>query len=118
YCLPGEQLLMLEGPQIARAMWPFLASFIFFGGVLIAGLIDLETLKLPNVIIMPGIPLGIILSQALPNHSWQDSLLGAAIGAGFIWALRAGYHKMAGREGVGEGDIYLLGVLGGRSEEH
>jgi leader peptidase (prepilin peptidase) / N-methyltransferase len=68
---------------------------------------------LPNVITMPGIPIGIILSQALPGQTWLNSLLGAALGAGSIWALRAGYHKATGREGVGEGDIYLLGVLGG-----
>jgi leader peptidase (prepilin peptidase)/N-methyltransferase len=113
FSLPGEQLMLLDGPEIARSLWPFLASFIFFGGILIAGLIDLETMMLPNVITMPGIPIGILLSQALPGHTWQNSLWGAAIGAGFIEALRRGYRKLAGREGVGEGDTYLLGVLGG-----
>ena len=113
FSLPGERLVLLPGPDLAYSLWPFLAAFVFFGAILIAGLIDLETMMLPNVITMPGIPLGILLSQAMPGHTWLDSLLGAALGAGGIWALREGYHRATGREGVGEGDIYLLGVLGG-----
>ena len=48
--LPGEQWVLLPGPEAARVLWPFLAAFIFYGAILIAGLIDLNTLYLPNVI--------------------------------------------------------------------
>jgi leader peptidase (prepilin peptidase)/N-methyltransferase len=113
FALPGEQLVTLPGPDLARSLWPFLAAFAFYGAILVAGLIDLETLMLPNIITMPGIPIAVVISQAMPYQTWLNAILGALIGAGSIWALRAGYHKATGREGVGEGDIYLMGVLGG-----
>jgi leader peptidase (prepilin peptidase)/N-methyltransferase len=113
YGLPGEELLALPGPDLARALWPFLAAFSLYGAVAVAGLIDLETMYLPNAITLPGIPLGVVISQAMPWQSWPNALLGAAVGALSFALLRWLYARSTGREGVGLGDVYLMGTLGG-----
>jgi len=111
--VPFEELIWLPGPEAARALWPFLASFAFFGALLVASLIDLETFYLPNAITIPGIPLSIVLSQALPSQTLTQAILGASVGALGLAALRTGYHKLTGREGIGLGDVYLIGMIGG-----
>lgn len=109
----GEELLTTPGADLARASWPFLAAFAFSGAIVVAGLIDLETMYLPNAITIPGIPIGIVISQAMPWQSWTNSLVGAALGFLLFGGMRWAYHRSTGREGVGLGDVYLMGTLGG-----
>ena len=105
---------------------------------LLLGLIftDAETHLLPDKMTLPGLVLGLIFSLMVPVNdlaslilpgvinmplssdlSWRlfslfDSLLGAAIGAGFLYGAGVIYLRWRGVEGMGFGDVKLMGLIG------
>jgi leader peptidase (prepilin peptidase)/N-methyltransferase len=107
-------------------------------GYLLLGLIftDAETKLLPDVMTLPGLALGILFSLVVPvndlaSHiipgmvspalrgeiSWRiwslsDSLLGAAVGASFLYGVAAIYLRARGVEGMGFGDVKLMAMIG------
>jgi len=107
-------------------------------GFLVLGLIftDAETKLLPDKLTLPGIALGIafailvpvndLVSQFLPSvvslpfsgdisarlFSLFDSLLGALVGASFIYGAGAIYLRWRGAEGMGFGDVKLMAMVG------
>ena len=74
--------------------------------------IDLDHQIIPDVISLPGIPLGFACSFALPWVSWQSSLLGILLGGGILLAIALGYEWLTRQEGMGLGDVKLLAMLG------
>lgn len=111
--LEAERIIWLSGPEIARGISPFFASFAFFGALLVGALVDLQTKFLPNVVTLYAIPFSIILSQAIPGQTWLSAVSGAALGFLGLGAIRLAYARLTGREGIGLGDVYLLGMIGG-----
>jgi leader peptidase (prepilin peptidase)/N-methyltransferase len=107
-------------------------------GFLILGLIftDAETKLLPDKLTLPGLGLGVLFSLLVPVHdvasqflpgvlnlpfgadlaarcfSLLDSLLGAALGASFIYGAGAAYLRWRGTEGMGFGDVKLMAMVG------
>ncbi|MDX2480072.1 MAG: A24 family peptidase, partial [Desulfuromusa sp.] len=74
--------------------------------------IDLDHQIIPDVVSLPGIVVGFICSFFIPWFSWSDSVLGIVAGGGTLLAIAWIYEKVAKREGMGGGDIKLLGMLG------
>lgn len=90
-----------------------LPAFLYLAAISVAlALIDLDTLRLPNSIVLPAYPVTALL---LAIASWGTgdwgSLLRAAAGGGILYA---GYFllMMAVPKGMGFGDVKLAGVLG------
>jgi leader peptidase (prepilin peptidase)/N-methyltransferase len=107
-------------------------------GYLLLGLIftDAETKLLPDAMTLPGLALGVLFSLVVPVNdlasrimpglvsptlrsqiSWQwwslaDSLLGAAVGASFLYGAAAIYLRARGVEGMGFGDVKLMAMIG------
>jgi leader peptidase (prepilin peptidase)/N-methyltransferase len=107
-------------------------------GYLLLGLIftDAETKLLPDAMTLPGLILGILFSLVVPVNdlasrivpglvsaavrsevSWRlwslsDSLLGAAVGASFLYGAAAIYLRARGVEGMGFGDVKLMALIG------
>jgi leader peptidase (prepilin peptidase)/N-methyltransferase len=105
---------------------------------LLLGLIftDAETKLLPDAMTMPGLALGVVFSLLVPVNdlaaqflpgmvnlpfsgdvsarlvSLLDSLLGAALGASFIYGVGAIYLRWRGTEGMGFGDVKLMAMVG------
>ena len=105
---------------------------------LLLGLIftDAETKLLPDKMTLPGLALGVAFSlitpvndlaaQFLPGMislpfsgdisarllSLVDSLVGAAVGASFIYGAGAIYLRWRGTEGMGFGDVKLMAMVG------
>ncbi len=46
----------------------------------------------------------------LGEPRWTASLCGIGLGGGLLWGVAEGYHWLTGREGMGGGDIKLLGA--------
>jgi leader peptidase (prepilin peptidase) / N-methyltransferase len=91
---------------------PLLASRLIFGCMLIALFaIDLEHQLLPNVITLPGIAIGFILSF-VTEPGWQASLLGILVGGGILFAIAEGYYRIRHEEGLGMGDVKMLAMIG------
>jgi leader peptidase (prepilin peptidase)/N-methyltransferase len=72
---------------------------------------DLETQRLPNVITLPGIAIGLAASVWLPP-GLPSSVIGAALGAGILMVVRAGWKAATGVEGMGLGDVKMLAMIG------
>ena len=107
-------------------------------GFLLLGLIftDAETKLLPDKLTLPGLALGLLFSLLVPVRdvasqflpgminlpfsadvatrlfSLLDSLLGAALGASFIYGAGAVYLRWRGAEGMGFGDVKLMAMVG------
>lgn len=86
---------------------------LLFSGLLIMTRTDFEALVFPRIILLALVPVGLIGSAlgVLPV-TLQGSLLGGAIGFGSLWLLGTIFRMALGKEGIGEGDRELLGVLG------
>jgi len=107
-------------------------------GFLLLGLIftDAETHLLPDKMTLPGLALGLGLSLVVPVNdlasqllpglvslpvssdvSWHllslvDAVLGAIVGASFIYGAGAIYLRARGVEGMGFGDVKLMAMVG------
>jgi leader peptidase (prepilin peptidase)/N-methyltransferase len=90
-----------------------LARYVFCAGLFTTALIDYEWRVIPNAITFPGIPLGLLTAWCvMPEVGWKSSLAGILVGAGFLFLTGEAYLRLRGREGVGMGDVWLLGMVG------
>jgi leader peptidase (prepilin peptidase) / N-methyltransferase len=74
--------------------------------------IDLRHHILPNVITVPGIVIGFVLSLLLPAPGWTSSLIGLIAGGGVLFAIAEAYYRLRGVEGLGMGDVKMLAMIG------
>jgi leader peptidase (prepilin peptidase)/N-methyltransferase len=84
---------------------------LFACAMLVLFFIDLEHQILPNVITLPGVIAGLIASIFVPP-GFMSSLLGALLGGGVLWAIAEVYVRLRGIEGMGMGDVKMLGMIG------
>jgi leader peptidase (prepilin peptidase) / N-methyltransferase len=133
---------LLTGALFLACYWYFgltLATLKYcVFGFLLLGLIftDAETKLLPDKLTLPGIVLGLIFSLMVPVNdlaaqflagfvNWPfsndismrlvslfDSLLGAVVGASFIYGAGAIYLRWRHVEGMGFGDVKLMAMVG------
>jgi leader peptidase (prepilin peptidase)/N-methyltransferase len=75
-------------------------------------LIDADYQILPDVITLPGIGVGLALSFVSVRRTPVEAALGAALGAGGLYLLAFAYEKIAKQEGMGLGDVKMLGMIG------
>lgn len=74
--------------------------------------IDLDTYLIPDVLSLSGLALGFACSFFTPRLSWLASLLGIVLGGGFFFLIAVGYQTLRHKDGLGGGDIKLLGMIG------
>jgi leader peptidase (prepilin peptidase) / N-methyltransferase len=89
-----------------------LIYFLFVAALILVTFIDIDHRIIPDSISLPGIPLGFAASFLLPNVGWTDSLIGILLGGGSLLVIAWGYQLIAGKEGMGGGDIKLLAMIG------
>lgn len=98
--------------MVAGADLPVLAVRLVFTSLLIVLFgTDLETQRLPNVLTYPGIVIGLVASVWLPP-GFTDAAIGAALGAGVLLAVRWGWKRATGVDGMGLGDVKMLAMIG------
>ena len=109
-----------------------IACMIFLWLLVALAVLDAENLWLPARLTISGICLGLLLAitqaalvdvfqyhgsfsamQSLAARSIAFWFLGAVISAGVILVIRFVYHWFRGQEGIGMGDVLLMGMLGG-----
>jgi leader peptidase (prepilin peptidase)/N-methyltransferase len=89
-----------------------LTAWLLVAALVAISFIDLDHQIIPDVISLPGIPIGFLCSFLLPWVSWQSSLLGILFGGGILLAIALGYEWLTRQEGMGMGDVKLLAMLG------
>ncbi|BCR04677.1 type 4 prepilin-like proteins leader peptide-processing enzyme [Desulfuromonas versatilis] len=92
--------------------WATPVYWLFVATLVVITFIDLDHQIIPDVISLPGIPIGFACSFAIPWISWSDSLLGILIGGGSLFLVAFVYELLTKKEGMGGGDIKLLAMLG------
>ncbi len=108
----------LAGLAAASAFFAFgltlegLIYFVFIAVLLVITFIDIDHKIIPNVISIPGIPIGLIASLALPGVTFKESALGLLAGGGSLFIVAWVYHLLTRKEGMGGGDIKLLAMIG------
>ena len=96
----------------------FVAQLSFAGALLVPAVTDFETGLIPDVVSVYGTAWAFVLSwcaPALAIHGWPsplDSLAGALLGGGVLLATARGYRALTGRDGLGDGDVKLLAMIG------
>jgi leader peptidase (prepilin peptidase) / N-methyltransferase len=89
------------------------ARFVFCAALFAVAPIDYDWRVIPNAITFPGIPIGFIAaSLMIPEVGWKSSLVGIVLGAGFLFLTGELYMRLRGLEGIGMGDVWLLGMAG------
>ncbi len=100
---------------------PALAIYMVFTSALIViTFIDLEHFIIPDEISLPGIGIGLALSLLpasltdgqLATNSFLDSLIGCVVGGGLLYLTALLSLLVLKKEGMGGGDIKLLGMVG------
>jgi leader peptidase (prepilin peptidase) / N-methyltransferase len=90
-----------------------LIYYLFIAALLAVTFIDIDHRIIPDVITLPGIPIGFAASFALPAITYKDALLGILIGGGSLFLVAWLYSLLTKKEGMGGGDIKLLAMMGG-----
>ena len=114
----------------------FIVDAIFISLVIPLIFIDYYHYILPNVITIPGMVLGLALSPVHPYDFWDDlltmslysllnihtispvlnallgSLLGIIVGGGTLWFVAEAYYRIRKVEGLGFGDVKMMGMVG------
>jgi leader peptidase (prepilin peptidase)/N-methyltransferase len=109
--------------------WQALVAIFFFYVLLLLTMIDIDTMRLPNtlvIVLAGGGSVAALLGQLLgislaPLLELESGLLaeplvaaavGALIGVGISLGIALLYQLARGRQGLGMGDVKLLGVMG------
>lgn len=91
----------------------FTTYFIFFSALIVATRTDLQEMVIPQLFSLWLIPIGI--ASALLGFSYVaplGSIVGAILGYGMLWIVGKSFMYLTKREGIGEGDMELLGMIG------
>ncbi len=89
-----------------------LIYFLFIAALLVITFIDIDLQIIPDIISLPGIPIGFAASFLLPQPDWLNSLIGIAAGGGILFSVAWGYQALTGKQGMGFGDVKLLAMIG------
>lgn len=116
------------GPSVRAAKWGALSALL-----VVLTITDLRERILPDKVNLTGAVLGLVFAAVVPVDdgtalalatrlfafpppapalSITDALLGAAAGYGFLWIVSEGYFRLRGREGMGLGDVKMMGMIG------
>ena len=85
---------------------------LFVAALVAVAFIDLDHQIIPNVITLPGIPLGLALGILVGNPPVLDRVLGALAGAGFLYLVLLYGGIAYGQDAMGEGDLNLIALVG------
>jgi leader peptidase (prepilin peptidase)/N-methyltransferase len=94
------------------ANWTAALYAALYSALLVVAGTDLSHKIIPNVITLPGILLGLAGAATVLPIGFVNAMLGVLVGGGLLWALAWASPYLFGKEGMGGGDIKLLGMIG------
>jgi len=100
-------IYLIYGLSIQTLIYVILSS-----ALIIITFIDLNEQIIPDVISLPGIAIGFILSFFVPYISFINSALGVVIGGGIILVISLGGSVIYKKEAMGGGDVKLAAMIG------
>lgn len=112
---PGIELAALAVALWSAAVLPdnlVWAGCLLGWALLGAAVIDWQHTVLPDILVLPLIPVGIGVHAVLSADRWPDHAIGAAAGFAIFAAIGQIYQRLRGRDGLGLGDAKLLAASG------
>ncbi len=92
--------------------WTTVVYGLFYSALLVVGGTDLSHKIIPNVITFPGMALGLVSAAMILPLGLIGGVIGLVVGGGILWLLAWASPYLFGKEGMGGGDIKLLGMIG------
>ena len=91
----------------------FLGYFLFTSALMVSVRTDLETMLISRLVSLYAVPVGWIASwfDLLPI-TVGESILGSLFGYGLFWSIGTLFYRITGKQGLGEGDMELLALIG------
>ena len=90
----------------------FFFHFAFSAALITITFIDLDHQIIPDVISLPGIGVGFLISLVGFSVTVKESIIGILIGGGSLYVVAVLYEALMKREGLGGGDVKLLAMIG------
>jgi leader peptidase (prepilin peptidase) / N-methyltransferase len=90
----------------------FFFLFVFSAALIVITFIDFDHQIIPDIISLPGIGIGFLLSVSGYSISIKESFIGILVGGGSLYIVAFLYHALTKREGMGGGDVKLLAMIG------
>ncbi len=90
----------------------YAAELAFVAAMVALIFIDFDHQILPNSITLPGMALGLLLAGPRVDVSFLEALLGALLGAGLLFLVSEVYFRLRKVEGLGMGDVKMMGMVG------
>ncbi len=119
---PAVELITI---MLSLTCWKFLGQFSLYAAyflllicpLIVITFVDLEHRIIPNIITLPGIVAGFLVSLIFAGkYGYYDaainSMLGILVGGGFLYVVAFAYEKLKKAEGMGGGDVKLAAMLG------
>jgi leader peptidase (prepilin peptidase) / N-methyltransferase len=92
--------------------WPAVIYGLLYSALLVVAGTDLSHKIIPNAITFPGMVVGLISAATILPLGLVNGLIGLLVGGGILWLLAWASPYLFGKEGMGGGDIKLLGMIG------
>lgn len=94
-------------------LFHLLEYFIFFSVIIVAAVIDFQTMLLPDEITLPFLWLGLLFNiQGFISGSLLSSIIGAIFGYIFLATIYWTFKLLTKKEGMGFGDFKFLAAIG------
>ena len=106
-CFVAIEVYRHIGLSIEALIW-----FLFCCSLIVIAFIDISHRIIPNIISLPGIVIGFLFSFTNNFISPIESILGILLGGGSLYAIAVVYKKIRKIDGMGMGDVKLLGMIG------
>jgi leader peptidase (prepilin peptidase)/N-methyltransferase len=100
-------IYLIYGLSIQSLIYIILSS-----ALIIIAFIDLNEQIVPDVISLPGIVIGFIISFFVPYISFINSALGVLVGGGIILLIGLAGSTLFKKEAMGGGDVKLAAMIG------
>jgi leader peptidase (prepilin peptidase) / N-methyltransferase len=100
-------LLWFFGPS-----WSTVAYAMLYSALLVVAGTDLSHKIIPNAITFPGMAVGLLSAATVLPIGLTNGVIGLIVGGGILWLLAWASPYLFGKEGMGGGDIKLLGMIG------
>lgn len=80
--------------------------------LLVLSAVDAAIFRLPDIVTLPLLALGLAVSWLLPDKDLIGHAIGALCGSAAFFLIAEIYRRTRGREGLGLGDVKLAGAAG------
>ncbi|NIO15984.1 MAG: prepilin peptidase [Deltaproteobacteria bacterium] len=89
-----------------------LRDLLFYSILFVVTFIDIDKRIIPDTLSLGGLVAGFFIVSFLLGKGWKFSATGIVVGGGILYFTALIYEGITKREGLGGGDIKLLGMVG------